>query len=85
MEEYARLAVKLNHADLLKIIDLHQHLAAAMYQAAGAFNMPERFLNCLVAATGQEGYGEFNLEMVEGLLPVTTDEPGVWDEEPDHD
>lgn len=52
-----------------------QILAACMYQAAGAFNMPVRFLDALSAAA----QGEDFRPMLDGLLPVTTDEPGVWD------
>jgi hypothetical protein len=50
-------------------------LAACMYQAAGAFNMPVRFLDALSAAAQGEPFEH----MLDSLLPVTTDEPGAWD------
>ncbi|ARP89780.1 hypothetical protein CAL14_05345 [Bordetella genomosp. 9] len=50
-------------------------LAACMYQAAGAFNMPVRFLDALSAAAQGEAFEH----LMDGLLPVSTDEPGAWD------
>lgn len=43
-------------------------LAACMYQAAGAFDMPVRFLDVLSAAADGEPFGH----MLDGLLPVET-------------
>lgn len=51
-------------------------LAASMYQAAGTFNLPIRFLDILSAAANGEPFDH----MLESLLPVSADEGGVWDE-----
>ena len=40
-------------------------LAAAMYQAAGAYNMPVRFLDVLSAASNGESFAH----LIDGLLP----------------
>lgn len=57
--------------------DSWQQLAAHLYQAAGAFNMPVRFLDILSTAANGEPFDH----MLDRLLPVTEDEGGVWDSE----
>lgn len=47
-----------------------QELVAAMYQAAGAYDMPVRFLDALSAAANGESFAH----LVDGLLPVACPE-----------
>lgn len=56
-------------ADLARRCEVLQYLAAAMYQAAGAYDMPVRFLDVLSAAGNGKPITE---EQVDALLPCET-------------
>lgn len=56
-------------ADMAKRLEALQSLAAAMYQAAGAYNMPVRFLDVLSAAGNGKPITE---AQVDALLPCET-------------
>lgn len=74
-EDAERIIEVMNAGTIANFLEL----TAAMYQAAGAFNMPVRFLDVLSLAANSEPFAH----LLEGLLPVNNDEPGVWtDSEP---
>jgi hypothetical protein len=72
--EKAYAFLRTHHAEIAAAVrdaSLLRSLAAAMYQAAGAYDMPVRFLDVLAAA----GNGEtITVEQVDALLPCETPE-----------
>ena len=47
------------------------HLCAALYQACGAYDMPERVLDALSAAANAQPF----IHLVDGILPCMPDQP----------